>query len=339
MTPFGAVTSIVPTMEKNKTAPVEQEIENESTYPKIQVWPDRQVLHGSTPLSVEIVDHVNAPLIKSVKFYYDDIDVTEEVIQQSEYHFSEDRSRLSINLESIKFKLSEQHRLQVAYQKKGEILKKVEVLPPECSLHEMAKIKNTQSFKPPRRYLASINKKAAQKKYNPNLVAGIVAQESGFRNTAVSWAKALGLMQVTSLAEAEIINKYKKWPRHPEITELSYYSLKTKIKSGHITGKEEWRLNPDLSIEGGIAYINYLEKYWSKKKNRAVLESLPGDKESNLSEVLLASYNSGAARVKKQIQQRGVHWRSASNLKEANKYITKVKSYCYHFAQGGFGHE
>ena len=110
--------------------------------------------------------------------------------------------------------------------------------------------------------------------------------------------------------------------------------MKTKILAGHISSDKEWRLNPEYSLKGGLSYIKYLTSYWKKPKNMKFVESLAGNKDTNLSRVILASYNSGAARVKSIIKTKGDRWLEHKSLKEAHKYINRVSSYCYHFSQG-----
>ena len=91
-------------------------------------------------------------------------------------------------------------------------------------------------------------------------------------------------------------------------------------------------MNPRYSLQGGATYISYLKRYWSLPNNEKIVRSLPGDYRRNLSEVILASYNSGAARVKAAIVTKSKDWKKHRKLKEANKYVKKVSSYCYHFS-------
>ena len=54
------------------------------------------------------------------------------------------------------------------------------------------------------------------KKYdhNPSLIAALIAQESGFKSHALSYAKALGLTQVTPVAHREIPVSYTHLRAH-----------------------------------------------------------------------------------------------------------------------------
>ena len=51
-------------------------------------------------------------------------------------------------------------------------------------------------------------------------------------------------------------------------------------------------------------------------------------------DILLASYNSGAYRVKKSIIKNKKEWLFDDSLHEARKYVMNIKSYCYSFDQG-----
>ncbi len=118
------------------------------------------------------------------------------------------------------------------------------------------------------------------------------------------------------------------WKIDKRLELLPLKDLKGLIDRGHLTGKSDWRLNPQQSIEGGALYLNYLESYWQQEENRALLKNTPGIQNS---EVILASYNSGAARVKSRIQKNGAYWLESKDLKEAFKYVRNISSYCYSF--------
>lgn len=169
--------------------------------------------------------------------------------------------------------------------------------------------------------------------YNASLVAALIAQESSFNPTALSFAKALGLTQVTPLAHHEI-NKYKpEWKIYPKFTALPYLNLKSKLYSNVINKKNDWRLDQEKSIEGGILYLNYLNQYWDSPEKMEILGAVFED-EIPKTDILLASYNSGAFRVKKSILKNKKDWLFDQSLNEARKYVMNIKSYCYAFNQG-----
>jgi soluble lytic murein transglycosylase-like protein len=167
---------------------------------------------------------------------------------------------------------------------------------------------------------------------NPSLVAGLIAQESAFNPLAVSSAKAIGLTQVTELAGKHVLATYKDYPSYPNLNEHSVAMIKTLIITGKINSENEWRLNPQTSIQGGIHYLKFVENYWLNKRNRLLMLEHYKNENEILDDLILASYNSGPFRVKKALTKRGTNWLQSENLGEARKYVRKVKSYCYHFA-------
>ena len=166
------------------------------------------------------------------------------------------------------------------------------------------------------------------KEINPNFIAAIVAKESSFNPKAVSWAKAIGLTQVTPIAAKEIKRSKKiNWKVYPGTEKMSYFRLKTAVSTGIINKNNDWRLDKKKSIKGAIAYLEYLEKYWQKTQRNNDIQ-LDANLETDL---ILASYNSGAARVKNAYLKDNENWYNRKDLKEAKKYFRKIKSYCYSF--------
>jgi membrane-bound lytic murein transglycosylase MltF len=145
---------------------------------------------------------------------------------------------------------------------------------------------------------------------NPNLLAGLVAQESGFDPEAETWAHAVGLTQITPVAAEEIETVKPNWKN---------------IK------KKDWRTIPSKSIEGGAIYLQFLNQYWADQDSTQLLID---HNATDMSAVILASYNSGAARVKKNVADTSDKWLDQPNLKEAFRYVGRVSSYCYHFSGG-----
>lgn len=166
--------------------------------------------------------------------------------------------------------------------------------------------------------------------YNPSLVAALIAQESSFNPKAVSFARALGLTQVTPTAHQEIQRYKKEWFIYPKFRDLSLNTIKSQLKQNQINAKNDWRLDEKKSIEGGIIYLNYLLSYWSTPDKTAILSQVFKNDIPKI-DILLASYNSGAYRVKKSILKNQENWLFDKKLKEARKYVMNIKSYCYSF--------
>lgn len=204
---------------------------------------------------------------------------------------------------------------------------------PECSLYEHLKVNTTGRFDVSQQILTKIAAWSKEHEINPSLVTGLVAQESGFDPQAVSWAKAIGLTQVTPIGDLEISRYEPNWPRSEKINRLPAGLVKTMIQVGKITSKDDWRLDPELSIRGGLTLLEYFERYWRMKMNFSRLEATFPHPEEVFTPVVLASYHSGAARVKRAINESGRQFLDAVYLKEAKKYVNRVSSYCYHFAE------
>ena len=180
-------------------------------------------------------------------------------------------------------------------------------------------------------YTQKINYVSIQHNVNSFLLASLVAQESSFNPKAVSWAKAIGLTQVTPLANQDIIKIKTSWASYPNINRMSYIELKYKIANGHINGSNDWRLDTDKSLEGGAIFLNELEHFWNQKDTQKLLTDTFD--EIPYTDIILASYNSGATRVKRNIKSYNKQWLWAKELKEARKYVMNIKSYCHQFKQ------
>ncbi|MDC0980458.1 transglycosylase SLT domain-containing protein, partial [Bdellovibrionales bacterium] len=236
--------------------------------------------------------------------------------------------------EKLRLSPSRSHKIQFQYGGDKRSLAQVNSYePPDCNMLSMDRINNTKPFTPAKGTLDYLNYWGKKYSYSPSLVAGLIAQESAFNPRAVSWAKAVGLTQVTPLADQEVAKRYRRWPRSKKIRRLPASLLKSWIHLGKVSPKEDWRLDPERSIQGGYEYLHYLHGYWHKKQNLKVFSSIYGESPKKLTEIILASYNSGAYRVKSALKSYGPEYLLSSDLNEAKKYVSKVFSYCYHFAQ------
>lgn len=294
----------------------------------IKFSPKYQVLHESRNFSVEIQ---RGPSSKNeeVYFFYNDKDITSQVEAIST--ISKTNNKIIYKISNLTLPPVESHNLSVIYKPSPESSPRGKYYPfPDCNINKRpllssAKIKARVSVKDA---LKKISKKS---ELNSALMAGLIAQESSFNPKAVSWAKAVGLTQITPLAEKQLLEKnhynaYPKWGRLPASV------LKDYIKTGKINKHNDWKLNPQESIQGGFDYLKYISGYWKKPQN---IEALPDGvklNEEEVTSIILASYNSGPSRVKRNLLKRGKHWLEARELKEARKYVYKVKSYCRQFA-------
>lgn len=300
---------------------------------KVTFNPDAQVLHDKMDLTVTVFDPDKIPSNYEFKIFHNGLDVTKILKRHAIFNLDKNKTTLNIAFKNLRFKTGIKNEIFVQYYRGSNLVISKFYQEPNCLLKQNRKIASIPQFDLSNDYLSLINDLAEDAQINPAILNGIVAQESGFNPQAVSYAKGVGLTQVTSLAEKEVISKFEHWPRYNGIDELNYLVLKSMITLGQVNSQNEWRLNPKLNIKGGLEYLNFLKNYWEKPQNIFLIKNLPGDFNVNFSRVVLSSYNSGAARTKSAIEEKGSHWENHEKLKEASRYIQKVSSYCYHFSR------
>src|SRR5665213_779033 len=242
---------------------------------RVRFSPDRQVLHGATNFSVIIEDPEGVPEDYKLVVNFNGRDVTRSFLAHAQTT-SLDPLNHEVKLSSRYLRLlpTRENRIQVSYWRTpGEKSAVAQYMPPSCSAFAANQMLFAiPDFDPPMAVLQLINQNAARKKLNPYFVADLVAQESSFDPSALSRSKAIGLTQVTSLGESEIIKRFENWPRYPGLDTMPLAFLKLSILSGRIHSGNEWRLDPAHSIEGGVEYLSYLSDYWNRPDKRAQIE-------------------------------------------------------------------
>lgn len=298
--------------------------------------PTRQVLHGPTEFRVRIRDPLGIPPEHKVVVMHNGYDVSAAFKGQSEKLLLPDQQEIEIAFPMLRIPASEEHEIDVYYFRESSSaapVARAEYLAPTCSPFQRDSVANTGSFFVPKKMLYMINRVASKGDYNPSFVTALIAQESGFRNSAVSWAKAMGMTQVTPPAEQMIISKFPNFPQYPGLNEMTVPHIKALIAAGIVNGNNEWRLDDEMGVKGGVAYLNYVRQYWSSPENKDLIQSVFRNKELGLARVILASYNSGPYRVKRALHRSGARWLDAEDLSEAKRYVRRIFSYCYHFSQ------
>ena len=337
MTPFGSVSVFGERAEKEGDREIASELDLLSG-PRVRFTPQRQVLHGKAPFTVVIEDPEGVPDDYRFRLTYNGIDISEKFLAKAERIYDPSRRQVKLTTKVLRIIADRENKIRASYWR-SEDAKAVSArfLPPICSAFQTAQtIEDTPGFNAPKRMLAFINEHAIEKSLNPHFVAGLIAQESAFDPRAISKNKALGLTQITSLGEAELLKTpVGNWPRYPGLAEMPLPVLKMAIVNGEVNSKNEWRLDPALSILGGVEYLTYLTGYWSRSDKRTLVEQTLGSSEATMGEVLLASYNSGAARVSQAIERKGKAWLEDEELGEARKYVKRVVSYCDYFSNEG----
>ncbi|ATH07583.1 hypothetical protein BIY24_06375 [Halobacteriovorax marinus] len=290
--------------------------------------PKYQVLHESRNFQIEIQRPINAKE-DQVYFFYNDKDITKQVESISEVFKTKDR--ILYRIDNLTLPPVESHNFNVVYKSSPVATPVGKHYPfPDCDIQKTpllsaAKIRARSSVK---RALKEVSNNMHM---NSALMAGLIAQESSFNPKAVSWAKAVGLTQITPVAERQLLENrdytpYPKWGRLPASV------LKKYIETGKINKDNDWKLNPRESIQGGYDYLKYISNYWKRPQNAEALPSGLKDNSEEITSVILASYNSGPSRVKRSLLNKGIYWLDSRELKEARKYVYKVKSYCRQYS-------
>ncbi len=325
-TPFGAINDLFPGSQEKLL-----DASDPQGSVKISFLPQRQVLHDKHDFILEVKDLKKIPDQKDIRLFYNSRDVTDQFFKFSEIEKSLKEQKIKFRFDKLRLRADRDNDIQVFYG--GTDGKYVSTFKtPTCDMLEHRDVGFVKGFRPPNEYISWARDISMRTQLNPSFLTAIMAQESGFNPKAVSPAKALGLTQITPLAEEQIQASTKNWPRR-DISSLSYIELKSQILTGELNSETDWRLSPMYSIQGGAEYIQYLREYWTQSDNLVLLKKLPGDEKINLSKIILASYNSGPSRVKGILQNRGSAWLEDDSLKEARKYVKLVFSYCYHFSE------
>jgi hypothetical protein len=305
--------------------------------PMLTTFPREQVLHKKFPLAVRIYDPSKLADRPKLNVFYDGIDVTDKFMQKATWH------RISTNeiearFNNLKISPSKNSEIRFIYTDSLGFTSTVyEFNSPTCPWDKMDPIENTDGFAVSPALKKLVEKNAFKAKINPNLLAGLIAQESGFDPKAVSFSKGIGLTQITPLAEAVVVEMFPHFPRFPDLNEFNPLKIKLLISLEHVNEEKEWRLNPTQSIDGGVAYLKSIREYWVSFERSRILASIDAhqydETSAELSKLVLASYNSGHTRVRSEVNSHQKNWINSPQIQEAKKYVNLVSSYCSLFAQ------
>jgi soluble lytic murein transglycosylase-like protein len=271
-----------------------------------------------------------------LKLYYNGISFGDRFVAKADKIYLDSYGqRVKLSIPNLRLMADRENKIKAVYRRSASSLPVVaEFMPPQCSAFERGRhLASVTEFQAPHDYVQLINTHASQKNLNPNFVAALIAQESGFDPLAVSWGKAIGLTQITTAGESEILKSNTTWPRYPGLHELSLPLLKFSIINRRINAGNEWRLDPAKSIQGGVEYLDYLNGYWNKdEKRKLIAEKLGSDSDTNVSEIILASYNAGPKKVTQALDHYGKNWLEDDEMAGSVKYVRKIVSYCDQFS-------
>ncbi len=338
-TPLGAVWAVTPfqaTASKN-TFGSSLPFTTTGNIPKIYITPAKQVLHGPSPLKIYIKDPNGDLTHYDLNVRYNGMDVSTSFSRRARYYHDWQKKILVVENPVLRLPPTEDHLIEFFYKNSSGAIAYANYDPPICNAFQSQSVISTGEFNPPIDLISIITHISRSKGVNPAFMTGLIAQESGFNSRLVSKSKALGLTQITSIAEKEIINQHPEWPQYPGIENLSVSKIKFLIQKDKINTRNEWRLNSKTSILGATDFIEAIAEKWSTKENKELIKILFNDPEIALNKLILASYHSGYNRVSAALYEYGKNWIKSPQLKEARKYVNKIFSYCNSFVDSEEG--
>lgn len=302
--------------------------------PQIKIEPTRQVLHQSHDIRVRIYDPLGIPTQSELQVFYGGYNVGNQLVSRISREWSPDRHSLIITYEDVRIPSHQNQSIEFLYKRNQEERAFVQALrPPVCAFRDQWDVRSTGKFQTSKELLHTLHTVSEREQWNPSLVAGLIAQESAFNARAVSYAKAIGLTQITPIADQELQKFFPTWPRSPLINRHPAGVIKSYAESGKINPQNDWRVDPTKSIEGSLRLLEIMQGFWKMKSNRILLEeALKSDMETEKWNVLLASYHSGPERVRRALVELGPQYLQSSELNGARVYVKKVQSFCFHFA-------
>lgn len=338
-TPLGAIWTLnVPKLVLKPGSvqePIRYLASSETQLPRLRINPSRQILHGPATLTITIDEsnEITGPEAFELRVFYNGIDVSQSFIRQSRLIRFHNKNRLTIAIPSVRLPPEEDHQIEFLYKNKTGGTAYARYYAPFCPSFVRQNVLQTGDFRTPQEMISMIEEVATEGGFNPALLAGLIAQESRFNPKAVSWSRALGLTQIATAAEQEVAQQRPQWPRYSGIDQMDVLSLRNLLLAGTINARNEWRINPRKSAEGAVLFVQLLNERWSSYENEQRIRQLFPDPEVARTELILASYHSGYARVLTALNRYGKRWLQSPDLREARKYVNRVFSYCSYFTE------
>lgn len=306
----------------------------------IRFYPKRQILHRATPMTVVVEDLNGIRANYKLVVRYNGMDVTPSFMRQATVSYHDDGRQLVVRVPTIRLSPKKDHLIEIIYGNNGTRLNSyARYQPPTCNALEHRNILSTDVFAPESELVGLIRTISEQTGFSPAFAAALVAQESSFNPRTISWARAIGLTQVTPVADDELAKNYSSWPRYPGLNSMPLPWVKMLVLTGTANEQNEWRLNPRASIFGGLTYLHMLVERWHEPDNLSRIRAVSDDPDQEITRLVLASYNSGYARVQGAYSRLGRAWLTAPELREARKYVNRIFSLCDHFANGEVDYE
>lgn len=328
--PFGAIHQLTPIQKIRSDFSITDSSKKEDY--KISFFPKKHIYHKNENLVVTIKGNEHIPDMNNIRLIYNSTDLTDVFLKNSEIKTFPEEKIIKMEFTNLKLSARKQNKINFLYFDNKNYLS-FPYTSPSCPLAHMSFTKSLHGFDTPNEFVGFINLSGRSEKINPSLLAGLVAMESGFNPHAVSSAKALGLTQITDIAVEQIRNKTEKWPRR-DLSSLSYRDIKTEINSGNMTQEDDWRLEPMLSLRGGANYLKYIVSFWQLPEQKKLLQENHLTTDEALTDIVLASYNSGPERIRRTIINSKKNWLNDPTMSNVRYYVNMIYSYCHYFSEG-----
>ena len=300
---------------------------------QIRFFPSVQRVHGPYTWQVAVVDPhaADRPDARRLRVFYNGLEVTASARFQFRVAYrlagAGEREALLLEMPHLRLPPLDDHEIVVEYTPaRGLPLAARYHFPAVRDLEAEEALAGTEPFSVSPRVLEAVFEASRHYRLNPVLLAALIAQESSFNPHAVSKARAIGLTQITHLAERDIAAAFPHWPRYRGIERLSRSRLRALIPQV-VHGGNEWRLDPVKSVWGGAHYLAYLRTRLTHERNRPKLGLGGEDEDRILAEACLAAYNSGLTRTLSWLSRHGGQWLDQGDAREARRYVRKILSF------------
>lgn len=337
--PLGAINAASP--EKARLKPSELALGADAAIdklvrPEIEFKPRRQVLHAAASFRVRVRDPLGITPNYRVRVFHNGYDVTDAFQAQATTTVQPGAREMEVVFRGVRFQAAAENEVSVVYYREAResAAAAAKLAPPACRAFSQDKVAMTGNFRASEALLRMIEKHAAERGYNPAYVTGLIAEESGFDRNAVSWERAIGLTQVAVSSENSVLSKFPAFPSYPGLNAMSAARIKALVLLGKVHGGNEWRLNEEMSVQGGLVRLDFVRRFWYAPENFAIVQNSFQDTEAGIAQVILASYRAGPTKVKRALLAHGANWlREDEALDDVQAYIHRIFSYCYHFSE------
>jgi hypothetical protein len=184
---------------------------------------------------------------------------------------------------------------------------------------------------------------------NPAFVAALIAKESGFDPRAVSSQAALGYAQLTFAADSDMriitradslsgwmCREVRGWPRDPRFhaAPASPEAVRALVASGELRPQTEYLLDPRMAARAAVLWLRLLEVTWTADEwpgmygDSARIRLNGGQRlsESQLLDLVTASYNLGYPEVWALVREHGTAWKDHLPP-EPRDYVERIRAY------------